>query len=94
MKSPDSCMSKASKRKFQEKRIRASRSANQSMKSPEPKPAPQPNAEEEEEDDDLMKDTEECPAEKMSARKPLDGSVGTMASLSMSLQSPDNITNN
>lgn len=38
MKSPESTMSKSSvKRKFQEKKIRASRSANQSMKSPEPK---------------------------------------------------------
>lgn len=64
------------------------------MKSPEPKGKSRPENIEDEEDDDLMKDTEECPAAKMSARKPLDGSVGTMASLSMSLQSPDNITNN
>jgi hypothetical protein len=41
-----------------------------------------------------MKDIEECPAEKGFPNKPLDGSAGTMASLSMSLQSPDNITSN
>ena len=85
MKSPESCVSKTLKRKFQEKKIRASRSANQSMKSPEPKGAAAPKKEEDDDDDDLMKDTEECPAQKGFANRPLDGSVGTMASLSMSL---------
>lgn len=55
------------------------------MKSPEPKGAAAPKKEEDDDDDDLMKDTEECPAQKGFANRPLDGSVGTMASLSMSL---------
>ena len=71
MKSPESTMSKSSvKRKFQEKKIRASRSANQSMKSPEPKnvkntlkkPHQDEEEDDDEEDDDLMKDTAECPS--------------------------------
>jgi hypothetical protein len=65
------------------------------MKSPEPKgqKAPLNKEEDIEEDDDLMKDTEECPGQKSRAKKPLEGSVGTTASMSMSMQSPDNINN-
>jgi hypothetical protein len=51
MKSPESTVSKSSivKKKFQEKKIRASRSANLSMKSPEHKRSPSPKKEEEDE---------------------------------------------
>jgi hypothetical protein len=53
------------------------------MRSPDPKNCQNSpkKQDEDDEDDDLMENTEECPSEKINfANKPLDGSVGTMAS--------------
>ena len=99
MKSPgqDSVGSKASlKRKFQAKKVRASRSANQSMKSPQSSKAPVPEYPQgsqgsDSEDDDLMEGTQED----TNINKPKGTTDGLKASIStgLSLQSPDNIGN-